>query len=251
MDGKKVLEGPWECTPGVPTVIKFVEKVLEGYRYMHPWVPLRRRCQRQDAGVQIRRQNPRHVVGEPCRGLLLRHEANPLHPVPVDTVDHKEDGLHHWVRFPHQVVQEVRVGPHIHCRCQWPHHERKFHPHCSGDILVPDVGAVQGSDCTLRGGNVLSHVVAALVGHPEGHAPGGESRVVLGIDEPIPVHEHEQGSADMYYVRGAKEVPAAYFPPRPQVLGEHHQGGRLGGRPEHLKLDPGDISARHYPTDKV
>ena len=86
---------------------------------------------------------------------------------------------------------------------------------------MPDIDAIQGGDRPVRGGDVLSHVPAALVGRPEVHTPSGESWVAPWIDKPIPVHEHEQGSVDMQHVRGAKEVSPADFPPSPQVLREH------------------------------
>ena len=121
----------------------------------------------------------------------------------------------------------------------------------SGDLFVPDVGAFQGSDLALHGGDVLSHVSTALAGRLEGHAPGRASRVVPGIDKPIPMHEHEQGSADMQHVCGAKEFPAADISTCPQVLGEHHQGVHLGGRPAHLHPDPGDLVVYRYPADKA
>ena len=85
----------------------------------------------------------------------------------------------------------------LHLRRECPLHDRKFLPHCSHDLLVPDVGAVQRRNCTLRGGDVLSHVAVALAGCPEVHAPCGASRVVPEIDKPIPVKEHEQVSVDM------------------------------------------------------
>ena len=59
---------------------------------------------------------------------------------------------------------------------------------------MPDVGAVQRRNCTLRGGDVISHVAVALAGCPEVHAPCGASGVLPEIDKPIPVKEHEQVS---------------------------------------------------------
>ena len=116
---------------------------------------------------------------------------------------------------------------------------------------MSNIGAVQVSDLTLRGGDVISHIAAALAGRPEGYSPSSAIRVVPGIDKPIPVHEHEQGSADMQHVRGSKEVSPADFPPLPQVLGLHCQGGRLGGFLAHLQPDPGYLGVRRYPADKA
>ena len=57
MDGQEILEGPWECTPGVPTMIEFIDLVLEGDRCARPRVLLCLHLQRQDAGVQLLRHN--------------------------------------------------------------------------------------------------------------------------------------------------------------------------------------------------
>ena len=86
-DSKEILERPRERTSGLSTMIEFIDQVLEGDRYARTRSPLRQRCRRQDVGVQMCRYDPRHIVGKPCRGLLLRHEAHPLRPVPVDPVD--------------------------------------------------------------------------------------------------------------------------------------------------------------------
>ena len=101
---------------------------------------------------------------------------------------------------PQKGVKDVGVGLHLCCHRQLRHYNREVCPRCSGDLLVPGVGAVQGSEHTLCGGDILSHIAAALVGCPDGNAPGRASRVVLGIEKLIPVHKHEQCSADMQHV---------------------------------------------------
>ena len=143
------------------------------------------------------------------------------------------------------------MGPHLCCRLQWTHHDGNFCLRCSCNLLVLDIDAVPGRDRPLHGGNVISHVTTALLDHQEGHAPSGASPVVLGIDEPIPVHKHEQGFADMQHVRGAKEVSPVDFPPSPQVLRDHFQGDRFGGRPSHLLSDLGDLGVCIYPAYKA
>ena len=82
------------------------------------------------------------------------------------------------------------MGPHLCFYRQGGYHDLEFCPRCRRDLLVPDVGADQGRDSLLRGGNVLSHVSTALAGCPEVHASSGENQVVPGVDEPIPMHEH-------------------------------------------------------------
>ena len=71
---------------------------------------------------------------------------------------------------------------------------------------MSDIGAVQVSDLTLRGGNVISHIAAALAGRPEGYSPSVAIWVILAINKSIPVHKHEQVSAYMQHVYGSKEV---------------------------------------------
>ena len=143
------------------------------------------------------------------------------------------------------------MGPRLRCSREQPQNDHKFIPCSSRDLLIPAVGAVQRRNCTLCGGNVLSHVAAAPAGCTEFHAPGRASGVVPGIDKTIPVHEIEQVSAEMHHVCIAKEVSAADFHPYLQILGEHRQGDRLGGRPAHLQTDPGDIGVCRYLADKA
>ena len=99
-DVHKILEVSRECTTCVPTVFEFINQVLKVDWCLRPRVSLRRRRRHQDAGVQVRRHNPRHAVGETRRGLLFRHDPNSLCPVPVNPVNQREDGLHHQACLP-------------------------------------------------------------------------------------------------------------------------------------------------------